>query len=143
MQDTSTLKGIGIKEIEEKPNNTKKWAGRTVTEYIEQSDREVQDRFEAVKSYIEALGDDIQVKILKYYIAFKRMKNFACVEVHPQNKKILIYVKIDPDLITIKKDFIRDVRDIGHFGTGDLEITIRSEEDLEKAKYLRFCQNWQ
>ena len=110
--------------------------GKTVTEYIEQSDREVQDRFEAVKSYIEALGDDIQVKILKYYIAFKRMKNFACVEVHPQNKKILIYVKIDPDQITIEKDFTRDVRDIGHFGTGDLEITIRSEEDLEKAKYL-------
>ena len=110
--------------------------GKTVTEYIEQADREVQDRFDAVKSYIEALGDDIQVKILKHYIAFKRIKNFACVEVHPQNKKILIYVKIDPDEITIEKDFTRNARGIGHYGTGDLEITLRSYEDLEKAKYL-------
>lgn len=136
MQDTNTLKSTGIKEIEEKLNNSKKWTGRTVTEYIEQSDKEVQDRYEAVKAFIEALGDDVQSKILKYYIAFKRIKNFACVEVHPQTRNILIYVKIDPDQITIEKDFTRDVRDIGHFGTGDLEITIRSDENLEKAKYL-------
>lgn len=135
VQDASTLKGIGIKENEGKPNNTKK-AGKTATEFIEQSDKEVRDRYEALKSFIEALGDDVQIKILKAYIAFKRIQNFACVEVHPQNKKILIYLKIDPDQITIEKDFTRDVRDIGHVGTGDLEITIRSYEDLEKAKYL-------
>lgn len=29
---------------------------------------------------------------------------------------------------------IRDVRSIGHFGTGDLEITIKSAEDFERAK---------
>ncbi len=28
----------------------------------------------------------------------------------------------------------RDVRKIGHFGTGDLEVTIRSFSDMEKAK---------
>src|SRR5690606_30401560 len=100
-------------------------------EYIEQSDKEVRDRYEALKSFIEALGDDVQIKILKHYVAFKRIQNFACVEVHPQNKKILIYLKIDPDQITIEKDFTRDIRSIGHYGTGDLEVTIRSYEDLE------------
>jgi len=30
--------------------------------------------------------------------------------------------------------FTRDVRTIGHFGTGDLEISIKSADDLEKAK---------
>ena len=34
------------------------------------------------------------------------------------------------------KGFTRDVRKIGHFGTGDLEIRISSDEDLEKAKPL-------
>lgn len=136
VEDASTLKGTVIKEIEEKQNNTKKGTGKTVIEYIEQSDKDVQDRYEAVKAFIEALGDDVQSKILKYYIAFKRIKNFACVEVHPQNKKILIYVKIDPDQIKIEEGFTRDVRTIGHFGTGDLEITMRSYEDLEKAKNL-------
>lgn len=136
MQDANTLRKTPIDEKEGKTINIKKLAVKTVTEYIEQSDKEIQDRYEAVKSFIEALGDDVQSKILKHYVAFKRIKNFACVEVHPQNKKILIYVKIDPDQITLEEGFTRDVKTIGHYGTGDLEITIRSYEDLEKAKYL-------
>ncbi len=135
VQDASTSR-IPSDEIEEKTNSTKKLAVKTITEYIEQSDKELRDRYEALKSFIEALGDDVQIKILKHYVAFKRIQNFACVEVHPQNKKILIYLKIDPDQITIEEGFARDVRSIGHYGTGDLEITIRSYEDLEKAKYL-------
>jgi predicted transport protein len=33
-----------------------------------------------------------------------------------------------------EEGFSRDVRTIGHFGTGDLELSIRSGEDLEKSK---------
>ncbi len=29
-----------------------------------------------------------------------------------------------------------DVRDVGHHGTGDLELTIRNLDDLDKAKPL-------
>ena len=32
--------------------------------------------------------------------------------------------------------FARDVREIGHFGTGDLELRIGSLEDLDRAKPL-------
>ncbi|KKG50223.1 DUF5655 domain-containing protein [Methanosarcina mazei] len=135
VQDASTSR-TSIDETEEKTNGTKRLTVKTIVEYIEQSDKEVRDRYEALKSFIEALGDDVQIKILKHYVAFKRIQNFACVEVHPQNKKILIYLKIDPDQTTIEKGFTRDVRSIGHYGTGDLEVTIRSYEDLEKAKYL-------
>ncbi len=136
VQDIGNYRDTKIEDAEEKTNHIRKIPIKTITEYIEQSDKDVQDRFEAVKSFIEALGDDIQVKILKHYIAFKRMANFACVEVHPQNKKILLYVKVDPDQINIEEGFTRDVRTIGHYGTGELEITLRSVEDLEKAKYL-------
>lgn len=83
--------------------------------------------------FIEALGDDVQSKALKNYIAFKRLRNFTCVEVHPQSRNILIFVKVNPDQITLEPGFTRDVRNIGHFGTGDLEITIRSDDDLKKA----------
>ncbi|MDD5015904.1 MAG: DUF91 domain-containing protein, partial [Atribacterota bacterium] len=64
------------------------------------------------------------------------IKNFACVEVHPQSKKLLIFVKVNPENVDLKgnKGFIRDVRKIGHFGTGDLEITLASKDDFEKAK---------
>ncbi|MFP3340038.1 DUF5655 domain-containing protein, partial [Micrococcus sp. SIMBA_131] len=74
-------------EISNSTNGTKQIAYKTVSDYLGQSTTELQDRFEAIKSYMMALGDDVQMKTLKYYIAFKRIKNFVCLEVHPQNGK--------------------------------------------------------
>lgn len=109
---------------------------KTVSNYLEQSNKHLIDRFEALKLYMLALGDDVQVKILKHYIAFKRIKNFACLEVHPQSDKILLYLKVDPKHVELQSGFTRDVSNIGHYGTGDLEVIITSDEDFEKAKHF-------
>lgn len=82
------------------------------------------------------MGDDVQIKTLKYYFAFKRIKNFACVEIRATHESLVVFAKVDPDSVELEPGFTRDVRNIGHYGTGDLEITIRSDEDLEKAKPL-------
>lgn len=111
-------------------------ATKTVEDYLAQAKKEQRDRYEALKAFLVALGDDVQTKTLKYYFAFKRIKNFACVEIHPQTGNILVYVKVNPDTIVPEHGFTRDVRNIGHFGTGDLEITISSDEDLAKAEPL-------
>jgi predicted transport protein len=113
---------------------------KTVSEFLEQSDESLKDLFETVKHYILSLGDDVQLKTMLFYFAFKRIKNFACVELHPTAKKLVVFVKVDPDSIDLanNKSFLRDVRKIGHFGTGDLEITISSKNDFEKAKSLFF-----
>ncbi|WP_148629485.1 DUF5655 domain-containing protein [Bacillus sp. E214] len=113
--------------------NTK---GKTVSDYLEQANTELTDRFEKLKALMMALGDDVQMKVLKHYIAFKRIKNFACVEIHPQTEKILLYLKVNPESITLEQGFTRDVRNIGHYGTGDLEVSIFKEEDFEKSKRL-------
>lgn len=109
---------------------------KTVSDYLEQANTELTDRFETLKAYMIALGDDVQMKILKHYIAFKRIKNFACVEIHPQTSKILLYLKVKPHNITLEQGFTRDVTNIGHFGTGDLEVVISNGEDIENAKRL-------
>jgi len=109
---------------------------KTATEFLEQSPSDIRDRFEALKAFLLALGDDVQLKVLKYYFAYRRIKNFACVEVHPQSKRILLFVKVDPFSINLEEGFTRDVHNVGHYGTGDLEITIQSDEDLERAKPL-------
>ena len=108
----------------------------TVRELLEKSPPELQDLFELVRAYLMALGDDIQMKETKFYFAFKRIMNFACVEVHPQSKKLLVYLKVDPETTKLERGFTRDVRNIGHFGTGDFEVTVKKPEDLEKAKAL-------
>ncbi|MEW4368239.1 DUF5655 domain-containing protein [Paenibacillus kandeliae] len=109
---------------------------KTVSDYLLQASPELVDWFEELKAYMIALGDDVQVNTLKYYVAFKRIKNFACVEIHPQTKRISVYLKVNPDSIELESGFTRDVRKIGHFGTGDLEVTIGNLEQLEKTKKL-------
>ena len=109
---------------------------KTVSEYIADADQELLDLYEAVKAYLIALGDDVQMKVLDNYIAFRRLKNFACVEVKPQIRHIKIFVKVDPDTIILEPGFTRDVRKIGHFGTGDLEIVVSDMVTFEKAKPL-------
>jgi predicted transport protein len=112
------------------------YQSKTAPELLEQSPSDIRDRFEALKAFLLALGDDVQLKTLKYYFAFRRIKNFACVEVHPQSKRILLFVKVDPYNINLEEGFTRDVHNLGHYGTGDLEITIQSDGDLERAKPL-------
>jgi predicted transport protein len=107
---------------------------KTVTESLEQASKPLSNLFDDVEAFITTLGDDVQKKTLKLYFAYKRIKNFVCIEVHTQ--QLLIFLKVNPDSITLEEGFSRDVRSVGHFGTGDLELRISSYEDFEKAKPL-------
>src|SRR5215211_6063283 len=98
---------------------------KTITEILAQANSDLRDRYESLKAFLLALGDDVQINTLKYYFAFKRIKNFACIELRTMQNNIIVYVKVDPDSVPIETGFTRDVRNIGHYGTGDLEITIR------------------
>jgi len=119
---------------DEKTIGRRSGRSKTVSEYLEKCDEETRDRYTALEAFIMALGDDVQKKIMKNYIAFKRIANFTCLEVHPQAQKIVVFIKVDPDSVKLENGFTRDVRKIGHFGTGDLEITIKSDQDFERAK---------
>jgi predicted transport protein len=109
---------------------------KTVSQYLDQASPSVRDLFENLKAFLLQLGDDVQLKPLKFYFAFKRIKNFACVEIRPQLALLLVYLKLDPDEVELEEGFSRDVRRIGHLGTGDLELTIRSSRDLQRAQPL-------
>lgn len=113
-----------------------KYKYKTVTEQIAEASKEMSDLYHAVTDYLTAIGDDVQAKTTEYYIAFRRLKNFASLELRNQSKKLLVYVKVDPDTVSLEAGFTRDVRGIGHFGTGDLEVTIQNAADFEKAKPL-------
>ncbi|MBA3042422.1 MAG: DUF91 domain-containing protein [Alphaproteobacteria bacterium] len=109
---------------------------KTIGTVLTELDAGMVDRFEALRAFLLALGDDVQETTLRFYIAFKRIKNFACVEFRPTTGKILLFVKVAPATVTLEPGFTRDVSEVGHFGTGDLEITLTKPEDLEKAMPL-------
>ncbi len=107
---------------------------KTVSETISELSGPLLDLYEQLRAFLIALGDDVQEKTLKYYVAFKRIKNFACVEPHTSKGKITVFIKVNPKTISLEDGFTRDVGVKGHYGTGDLEITLRNSADLEKAK---------
>lgn len=108
----------------------------TVSDILGGVDADLGDRYEALRAHLVSLGDDVQVTALKGYVAFKRIKNFVCVQIHTQERKLQTFVKIDPDSIELEKGFTRDVRNVGHWGTGDLEITMKTAADFDRAKPL-------
>jgi predicted transport protein len=64
------------------------------------------------------------------------LKNFACVVPFAYSNQLVIYAKVDPSTVSTEAGFTRDVSQIGHWGTGDVEITLRTMDDFEKAKTL-------
>lgn len=123
-------------EVENKEKPKKKIKYSTVSELLDKSSNEVKDLFEAIKSFILNLGDDIQLKELKFYYAFRKIRNFVSVEIHPQNNTIVIFLTLDPKTIKLENGFTRNVSNIGHLGTGNLEIKITSFDDFDRAKTL-------
>ncbi len=86
----------------------------------------------AVNDFILGLDPSIEAAPKKVYVAYKTSQNIVCMEVH--QKRILLYLKLDPRKVQGPQGISRDVRDVGHFGTGDLEIAIKNESELEAAK---------
>ncbi|MDW3983278.1 DUF5655 domain-containing protein [Staphylococcus saprophyticus] len=105
-----------------------------ISENINKANQQINDLYNEIYNYLLALSDDVQVKELKFYIAFKRIKNFVCIEVLPSQNKILLYIKVNLDSVKLEKGFTRDVTNIGHYGTGNLSITIKDNNDFEKTK---------
>lgn len=65
----------------------------------------------------------------KQYIAYKVGKNIATMEV--QKKQAIVYLPMAYN--SSMPSIVRDVSNIGHWGTGDLEIKLTTSEDLPIA----------
>lgn len=94
----------------------------------------IRDLAVAIQEFILGLDPAVEEAPKKLYIAYKTTQNIICMEI--QQQKIFLYLKLDPKEVTGPAGISRDVTDIGHFGTGDLEVTIKSTNDLEMAKPL-------
>ncbi|MEU1535886.1 DUF5655 domain-containing protein [Streptomyces fagopyri] len=92
----------------------------------------LQDLYAELDEALTAWGE-VEVAQLRHYIAYRRLVNVASVIFRPKHAAILVYLKVDPDAVKLEEGFSRDMRGIGHLGTGDLEVRIASAADLEKA----------
>lgn len=116
--------------------DTPKPAGKdkSLVEQLALATPEIRALYEQTTSLLLSLGDDVQQKALKLYTAFRRLKNFACVIAYPN--RLLITLKLDPATVALEEGFSRDISQVGHWGTGDVELAVRSLADLQKAQTL-------
>ncbi|MFJ1717339.1 DUF5655 domain-containing protein [Streptomyces sp. NPDC088260] len=92
----------------------------------------LQDLYAELDEALTVWGE-VEVAPLRHYIAYRRMVNVASVIFRPKHEVILVYLRLDPDTVEPEEGFTRDMRGIGHLGTGDLEVRVSSAADLEKA----------
>jgi len=107
---------------------------RSPAEQLEAASTDVRELYAQTASFLNSLGDDVQEKHMKVYVAFRRLKNFACVVI--QQQRLLVMLKLNPASMPLGDGFARDVSQISHWGTGDVELSLHTPADLERAKPL-------
>lgn len=120
-----------------KPSGAVGSKDKTQRERLQEASPELIELFQTICNYAEQLGDEVQRKELKLYTVFKRIRNFMSVVVMPgkNDPKLLMYLKL-PGKTAEEDGFSRNVTNIGHWGTGNLELALRTNEDWLRAKDL-------
>lgn len=135
-QDANDFNGKNpiMVEAGKKAALTRKTATYTIEEHFENLENHILELFNAVRDYIVTLDSSIEETPKKNYIAYKTSQNFTCLQTY--KKKLTLYLKLNPDEIKPIPKQGRDVRKIGHFGTGDFELIIKNIQDFEETKHL-------
>ncbi|WP_343234499.1 MULTISPECIES: DUF5655 domain-containing protein [unclassified Streptomyces] len=84
------------------------------------------------------LGDDasrIDRKPYRAYRAYRTLRNFACVS-HGHQQEVVVTLRLSPKEVDLVPGFTRDVSEIGHHGTGDLEVRLRTDRDFRRVEPL-------
>ena len=106
----------------------------TLEHHFEGKPERILDIAYAVQEYLLGLDTAMDEVPKKHYIAYKISQNIVCMEL--QKQRVLLYVKLDPEKVELEEGFTRNVTNIGHYGTGNLEISIKSLDELENIKTL-------
>ncbi|MEA1995610.1 MAG: DUF5655 domain-containing protein [Campylobacterota bacterium] len=113
----------------------------TFDEHLEGKSKQIQELIHTIREFVTGLDTAIEEVPKKYYVAYKVSQNIVCMEV--KSKNIKLFVKLKPsDVEDPPPKSYRDVSDIGHYGTGDVEFTISSIEEFEEIKkYIESSYN--
>ena len=113
---------------------SRKTGSYTVEQHFQNKPATMTRLAQSIQEYVLGLDPAIEEVPKKQYITYKLSQNIVCMEIH--RNRVLLYVKLDPKKVDTPKKLARDMTNIGHFGTGDLELSVRNEHDLNLVKPL-------
>jgi len=111
---------ITFEDTPAKPVKKSNWKDKDFKQYFAEAGEKNQNLFYSVRDYVMSLGDDVSENQLKLYVAFKKVRNIVCAEVY--QSYVCLHIRINPDSVELVQGFTEDVRNKGHWGTGDLRI---------------------
>ncbi|MCH2047518.1 MAG: DUF5655 domain-containing protein [Trichodesmium sp. ALOHA_ZT_67] len=100
----------------------------TEDEHLDKGTEETKELYETFKSAILNL-DELEVKPKKKYIAFVSGSNV--VDIHIQKNAVKMWLNLQQGDLNDPKEIARDVSSVGHWGNGDYEIVMRTDEEME------------
>ena len=129
-EQLNTNNVIPLSDTSSNSSNAK--SDTTFLENVEKISPKLKSIYESLKEFALSLGDEVSFEPLKLYGAFKRITNFCSIVV--LQNKLKMFFKLEPSKYNDK--CLRNVTELGHWGTGNLEITITDESQIELAKQL-------
>ncbi len=88
----------------------------------------MRDVFEAFRKEVLALDACVTEEFLKNYVAYKAETNF--VDVIPQAKRLRLSINLPFAEISDPKGLCRDITNISRWGNGDVEVGLKSFDEL-------------
>ncbi len=120
---TVSKKGAVVEKI------TKEVKTYTEEGHLKVADPKIAELYNRFKELVLSIGSDITVRPMKQYIAFRAKTNITDVVV--LQKSLKIFLNLAKGKLDDPKKLARDVSAVGHWGNGDYQIQITSDDELE------------
>ena len=137
-QPTKGTAILTTKDVEtiEPFEETKEVSVYTLDDHTRNKTKNVIDLFEALRERIFSLAEEGEIteKANKMYIGYKHGKNFC--EVRLQSVGLKIWLDIPSIELDDPFNLARDVSKLGHYGTGQVELRLIQNSDIDKLMPL-------
>lgn len=106
----------------------------TETDHLSTTSPNIASLYTELREYVMNLDGHIHILPRKHYLTFAVSSPFLDLVI--KKKSLTCYLHIPKDTISDIHNMVRDVSDIGHWGTGSSECKITSTQDLLRIKPL-------
>ncbi len=113
---------------------TKKIKVYTEEDHIKKTTPQLQEVYDELKERIISLGSNVEYKPNKLYMVFKAQKNIVAVIF--QRSQLKLTLAAPKGSINDPYHHTRDISKVGHWTSGDYEITINRNTDLDEVMLL-------
>lgn len=90
---------------------------------LDGASQEIRDLFESLRAFLSALGNDVQMKPVRRYIAFKRIRNFAVVAISPKKNRIQIWTGVNTAQVAENAGFLERKRTVAYASCCRIKMT--------------------